>query len=82
MNNIGNFLHKFFNLEKDKNTKLSTALDIIKGKTGIELPRESIQIVNECLKISCNPVFRNEIFMHKSEIENDLKSRKIFLTIT
>jgi len=81
MNSIAGFLQKFLNLEKDNNTKLLLILDAIKQKTGLELTKEILEIKGETLKVNCNPVFRNEIFMHKSEIEDLLKTSKIFLKI-
>jgi hypothetical protein len=81
MFNISNFLQKFLNLEKDNNAKLSIILDVIKKETNIELSKEMLEIKGDNLKIKCNPVFRNEIFMHKSQIEDSLKSQKIFLKI-
>ena len=81
MNNISGFLQKFLNLEKDNNTKLSIILDTIKKETGLELSKNMLEIKGDYLKINCNPVFRNEIFMHQSQIENSLKSSKIFLKI-
>ncbi|KKQ78009.1 MAG: hypothetical protein A3A96_03085 [Candidatus Zambryskibacteria bacterium RIFCSPLOWO2_01_FULL_39_39] len=81
MYNISGFLHKFLNLERDNNTKLSVILETIKKETDIELSKEMLEIKGDNLKINCNPVFRNEIFMHQSQIENSLKSSKIFLKI-
>jgi len=81
MYNIAGFLQKFLNLEKDNNTKLSIILDVTKQVTGLELSKEMLEINGDNLKINCNPVFRNEIFMHCSQIEDGLKSKKIFLKI-
>lgn len=81
MNSIAGFLQKFLNLEKDNNTKLLLILDAIKQKTGLEFSKEILEIKGETLKVNCNPVFRNEIFMHKSEIEELLKESKIFLKL-
>ena len=81
MLNISKFLQKFLNLEKDNNAKLSVILDVIKKETNIELEKEMLKIRGDNLKINCNPVFRNEIFMHQSQIEDNLKSQKIFLKI-
>ena len=81
MNSITGFLQKFLNLEKDNNTKLSVILETIKKITGIELTKEALEIKGNNLKINCNPVLRNEIFMHKTETEDELKSSKIFLKI-
>lgn len=81
MYNISGFLQKFLNLEKDNNTKLSIILDVIKRETGLELSKTMLQIKGDSLKLDCNPVFRNEIFMHLSQIESSLKQQKIFLKI-
>jgi len=81
MYNISGFLQKFLNLEKDNNTKLSLILDVIKKETGVNLTKEMLEIKGNNLKLNCNPVFRNEIFMHKSEIEDLLKTFKIFLKL-
>jgi hypothetical protein len=81
MLDISNFLQKFLNLEKDNNTKLSLILNVIKQITRIELSKEMLEIKGDNLKINCNPVLRNEIFMHKKEIEDLLKHSKIFLRL-
>jgi len=81
MNSITNFLQKFLNLEKDNETKLAIILEVIKKETGIELKREMLEIKGDNLKLNCNPVFRNEIFMHRAQIEGLLKEQKVFLSI-
>lgn len=81
MLDISNFLQKFLKLDKDNNLKLSIILSTIKQETGIEISKEMIEVKGETLKLNCNPVFRNEIFMHKTEIENSLKFQKIFLKL-
>jgi len=81
MNNIGSFLQKFLKFEKDNNTKRSLVLEVIKKETGVELLKEMLEIKGDSVKIKCGPVFRNEIFMHQSQIESSLKDSKIFLKI-
>lgn len=81
MNSISGFLQKFLNLEKDNNTKLLLILNVIKKETGVELKKEMLEIKGDNIKLNCNPVFRNEIFMHQSQIEFALKQQKIFLKI-
>jgi hypothetical protein len=81
MNNIAGFLQKFLNLEKDNNTKLCLVLDAIKQSAGFDITKETLEIKGDNLKINCSPVFRSEIFMHKSQIEDILKSQKIFLKL-
>lgn len=81
MNNISNFLKKFLKFEKDNNTKLSLILEAIKKETALELQKNMLEIKGDNLKLKCNPVIRNEIFMHQSQIESALKQQKIFLKI-
>jgi hypothetical protein len=81
MYNISGFLQKFLNLERDNNTKLLLILETIKKETGLELKKDMLEIKGDSVKLKCNPVMRNEIFMHKTETENQLKNSKIFLKI-
>ncbi len=81
MNSISSFFQKFLNFEKDNSTKLSIILDTIKQSTGLELSKDMLEIKGDSLKINCNPVFRNEIFMHESQIGSSLKSQKVFLKL-
>jgi len=81
MNGISDFLQKFLKLEKDNSIKLEAILEIIKKETNLELSKETLEIKGDNLKIKCNPVMRNEIFMHKTKIENTFKSQKIFLRL-
>lgn len=81
MNSITGFLQKFLKFEKDNDTKLLIILYVIKKETGLELSKEMLEIKGDNLKIKCNPVFRNEIFMHQSQIESSLKSQKVFLKL-
>ena len=81
MFNISNFLDKFLKLDRDNILKQVVIVEIIKKETKIELKKEDIEIKGEQIKIKTNPVIRNEIFMHKTEIENQLKISKIFLKL-
>ena len=81
MFNISNFLEKFLKLDRDNILKQVVIVEIIKKETKIELEKENIEIKGEQIKIKTNPVIRNEIFMHKTEIENQLKISKIFLKL-
>lgn len=81
MNNISGFLQKFFALDNKNKAKLSLVLDVIKNKTGLLIQKENLEIKDEILKIKANPVIRNEIFIHKEEIELSLKENNVFLRI-
>lgn len=81
MNGIAGFLQKFLNLERDNKAKLSLILETVKNFTNLELKKEDLDIKGDCLRLNCNPVIRNEIFMHLSQIQDSLKQQKIFLKI-
>jgi len=81
MVSLSNFLNKFLRLEKDNMFKQVVVLDIVNRVAKVNLSKEMLQIKNEELRIVCSPVFRNEIFMHKQEIEDSFKSQNIFLKI-
>jgi hypothetical protein len=81
MINISGFFQKFLNLEKDKNTKIILIIDVIKKETGLELSNQMLEIKGDSVRLNCNAVFRNEIFMHKSQIESALRVQKIFLNL-
>lgn len=81
MDGIAGFLQKFLNLDKSNQTKLLLILETIKKETGLDLQKEMLEIKGESLKLNCNPVFRNEIFMHQEKIETELKKQKIFLKL-
>ena len=81
MKGISDFFHKFLNLEKNSAAKTAAVIRAIKQTTGVELLKETIEIKGEILRIKTNPVLRNEIFLHKTQIEDLLKSQKIFLSI-
>ena len=81
MISVTNFLSKFLKLEKDNKLKQSLVLEIINKVAKVNLNKEMLQIGDEQLRIVCSPVFRNEVFMHKKEIEDSLKSQNIYLNI-
>lgn len=81
MLNISGFLQKFLSLEKSNDVKLAIILEVLKKQTGLELAKDGLEIKGDSLKLNYNSVFRNEIFMHRSEIESALKDQKIFLRI-
>ena len=81
MNGIAGFLQKFLNLDRENRARIKVILETIKKFTGIELKKEDLEIKGETLKCKVNPVMRNEIFMHLSQIQESLKQQKIFLKL-
>lgn len=82
MFNISGFLEKFLKLEAGNQVKLEIILQTIKTKTGIDLKKENFEIKGERIILKVNSVIRNEIFMYKKNIEEDLNNQKIFLKIS
>jgi len=81
MNSITNFFQKFLKLEFDKNAKISAIIGAVKQFTRVEIKPEMVVLSGDRIKLQCSAVMRNEIFMHQSEIEESLKSQKIFFRI-
>ena len=81
MISISRFLEKFLKLDKDNHLKTILILETFKKVAGLELTKENIEIKGDRIKLKVNPVFRNEIFMRKSQIEDALRDQKIFLMI-
>ena len=81
MNRISNFLEKFLKLDKENDLKLQTIKEVIKQKTNLDINKDMLEIKNNYIKLNYDPVVRNEIFMHKGEIEKTLQDLKIFLKL-
>lgn len=81
MNAIAGFLQKFLKLDGENKSRIAAILETIKMIAKIELTPEQIEIKGDNLRLNCNPVLRNEIFMHRLQIEESLKQQKIFLRI-
>jgi hypothetical protein len=73
MQNISSFLTKFKNIIKsDEDIKEKICLSI-KNNTGIEINKSNILIRNKIATIKEKPHFKNEVFMKKEKILDELK---------
>lgn len=82
MFNIKEFFEKFRNIEKGSKERLEVIIKTIKWHTKIELSIENLEVGENNIKLKCNPVFKNEIFMKKEVIEEDLRNQKIYLKLS
>ncbi len=81
MLDISNFFQKFLNLELSVRAKQKIIIETIKEITNIELKNDHFELKENYLKLKVNPVFRNEIFMYKAQIEESLRLKKIFISV-
>jgi hypothetical protein len=81
MFNIENFLKKFIELDKSNSLKLKILAEAIKTRSGVEIDEKSLRIKGDRVMVKSSPTARNEIMMHKEEIETDLKKNKIPLKL-
>lgn len=81
MLNIKNFLKKFTDLDKSNSLKLLTIANTIKEKSGVDVDEKSIEIKKDRAIIKRGPTEKNEIMMHKAEIESELRKNNIFLKL-
>lgn len=75
MNPLSSFLSKYRRFVKDDSDFKKTVSEILKTKS-ININPQDIFIKGESLFFSCNPVFRNEIFIRKKEILDLINSNQ------
>ncbi len=72
MKNISSFLEKFSKLIKTDDNLKNNIISSIKNITGFEIKKENISIKNKIAYIKEKPHFKNEVFMNKDKILNEL----------
>lgn len=70
---IKDLLIKFNKLVDNEELKISIIREVIKDVLKIEIPKEKISFKNGILKLDINPLFKNEIFIHKDLILSKIK---------
>ena len=73
MKNISSFLDKFKKIIKSDEDLKDKICSSVKKHTGLEINKNSILIKNKTAYIKEKPHFKNEIFMKKEKITNDLR---------
>ncbi|MFQ5661677.1 MAG: hypothetical protein ACE5F2_00280 [Candidatus Paceibacteria bacterium] len=75
MFNIGNFLEKFKNITPPDKFVKDVLIGVVKDVVNIEIEKENIDVRNGTIFISADPIIKNEIFLKKSEIMQNLTGR-------
>ena len=78
---IKNFFEKFLKLHKNNIDIRKKVVDVIFDVTKIKISESDLEIKENSIYLKCKPIYRNEIFMHKKEIEDFLMTVKIFSKI-
>jgi len=73
MQNISSFLDKFKTIIKDDKELKNIILLVIKKNTNLQIKDSSFSVKNGIILIKEKPPIKNEIFMKKEKILNELK---------
>jgi hypothetical protein len=75
MFNIGDYLSKFKNITPpDKFVKDELVL-VVKEIVGVEIEKGDIDVRNGTIFLSVDPIVKNEIFLRKAEVMENLKEK-------
>ena len=75
MFNIGNFLEKFKNITPPDKFVKEVLIDVVKDVVSVEIEKDNIDVRNGTIFISVDPIIKNEIFLKKSEVMENLKEK-------
>ena len=71
--NIGDYLKRFVGLTPPDDFIKEEVLKIVKDKIGIDLNKKEITISNGVIYIKTTPIIKNEIFINREKILQNLK---------
>ena len=72
-NPIGNFLDKFKNILFQKEEFKSIVVKTIQDEVSKDIKSESVKMKNGFLYVSCSPILKSEIMIHKKQILEKLR---------
>lgn len=72
--NIGDYLKKFVGLVPPDDFIKEKVIEIIKNKINIELNKKEIELSNRVVYIKTKSIIKNEIFIQKQNILNDINN--------
>jgi hypothetical protein len=81
MFNISQFFEKFKKAEDKSINQTLAIVGAIKQISGVSITSVDFEIKSEKIFIKKAPIFRNQILLYKSKIEDDLKSKNIYLNL-
>lgn len=75
MFNIGNFLEKFKNITPPDKFVKDVLISVVKETTNIDIEKDNIDVRNGTIFISVDPIIKNEIFLKKGEVLENLREK-------
>lgn len=75
MFNISKYLEKFKKSIESGEVLNESIVEIIKKHTGISLTTNDFEIKNNIIYINSSPIIKNKIFIFKSVLKEDIKSK-------
>lgn len=79
MFNISIYLDKFKDLDLKSSSLKKIITDSISKFVKINIDKNNIKIKNKIIYLNVNPVVKNELFINKISIINDLKTKNIII---
>ncbi len=70
---IKDLLVRFNHLLLGEEVKIESVRNIISLVIGVEIKKEQIKIKNNIIYLNIKPIYKNEIFLKKEEIESRLQ---------
>ncbi len=71
--NISVFLERLKNIAPPHAAVRKAVVRAVKQKTGIPINKKDVSVQNSIVYINAKPLVKNEIFIHKTEILDELK---------
>lgn len=75
MLNIGNFLEKFKNIAAPDKFVKGVLIAVINDAAGVGIEKDDIDVRNGTIFLSIDPIIKNEIFLKKNEIMENLTKK-------
>ncbi len=75
MNNLGGFLDKFKSIFQGAKFEKDAVISIVNRVAKINLDEKDLDIKNFVIKLTASPGVKNEIFMRKQKILDELKAQ-------
>lgn len=77
MFNISIYLDKFKNIESKSSSLKNTIIDSISKVLKININKKDVEVKNGIVYLKVNPVVRNEIFINKTKITEELSVKNL-----
>jgi hypothetical protein len=72
--NLASYLSKFKNISPPGDTIKKELVSILENKLNINIEKKDISIKNNTIILKTNPTIKNEVFLHKTNVLQELNN--------